>query len=817
MTDQLISKNDIKAIMGKTMSFKKFKEEVLTDYRLACESRELSLMCRREVLTGKAKFGIVGDGKELPQIVLSKFFKEGDFRSGYYRDQTLMLALGNVTHEQLFAQLYANPDLDKEPHSGGRQMNAHFATKSIDRQGNWNDLTKIKNTSADVSCTAGQMPRAVGLALASKQFRQNKALHPYKNLSNKGNEVTFVTIGDASTSEGVFWEAVNAAGVQQIPMAISVWDDGYGISVPRKYQTTKDSISEVLRGFEIDDKRKNGVQSGILIYKVPGWDYPEMMRVYREGLKKVRELHIPALFHITELTQPQGHSTSGSHERYKDKERLQWEKENDCLLRMHNWVIESSIATTQELATIRTQAKQRIKEARNTAWSEFNNPIKQSIKELIGIYQQAVNRVSTPNILTNAIQSIQAEMNPVWHHISLSLRQVLFQLRNEPKENTQVLIDWYQQFQTTKQQQYTSHLYSESSQSPLNIPANLPVYSTDAPIKNGSEILNACFDAALTRDPKILAFGEDVGKIGDVNQGMAGLQAKHGELRVFDTGIREWTIMGQGIGLAMRGLRPIAEIQYLDYLVYGLEPLTDDLASLHYRTYGGQKAPLIVRTRGHRLEGVWHAGSPLGMIINALRGLHVLVPRNMTQAAGFYNTLLQGDDPALVIECLNAYRLKERLPDNIGTFTIPLGTPEILRSGSDISIVTYGACCRIAEQAAITLAQVGIDCEIIDVQTLLPFDIHHHILHSLKKTNRVLFVDEDVPGGATAYMMQQVLEKQNAYHYLDSPPATLTATQNRPAYGSDGNYYCKPGVEDVIEKVYAIMHEFDPTAFPKIF
>jgi 2-oxoisovalerate dehydrogenase E1 component len=817
-----ITQQDIYDIIGEHISLDQFKQIVLADYRLAYESREASIWGRKEVISGKAKFGILGDGKELAQIALAKTFQNGDFRSGYYRDQTIMFAIGSLNLEQYFAQLYANPNPDEEPHSAGRQMNCHFATHSLDKNGNWNNLTAQKNTSSDISSTAAQMPRAIGLALASKQFRQTEALKNYPQFSNNGNEVTFCTIGDASTSEGPFWEAINAMNVLQIPLAVSVWDDGYGISVPRKLQTSKGSISTALSGFE-----RNEDGEGMLIYTAKGWDYAELCRTYRKGIAQVRRHHIPALFHIQEVTQPQGHSTSGDHRRYKSTERLEWEKEYDCITRFKQWILDRDIATADELQTIEKEAKTTVRQAKQRAWESYNQPINEAADTLQQHLAQLVPSLDQQpsQSLIQAIWSDFANRQEkaisgqgavlTMRDIAETARRVLFLSHAQPNNAIrQNLLQWTQNFQATKQDQYSSHLYSQSANATLKIPIVPAQYSDESPLLNGYEILNHCFDALFANNPLVCAFGEDVGNIGDVNQGMVGMQQKYGIDRVFDTGIRELTIMGQGIGMALRGLRPIAEIQYLDYLIYGLQILCDDAATLHYRTAGRQKAPIIVRTRGHRLEGIWHSGSPMGMMLHALRGMLLLVPRNMTQAAGFYNTLLQSDEPAIVIECLNGYRLKERLPDNIGEFTVPVGVPEIIRTGTDLSLITYGACCRIALEAAEWLAKVGIEIEIIDVQSLLPFDVHHYIVQSIRKTNRVLFLDEDVPGGATAYMMQQVMEQQNAYQYLDAAPATLSAQAHRPAYGSDGDYYSKPNAEDVFEKVYSIMHEFSPQKYP---
>ncbi len=812
--ETIVSENrerDITTIYGSNLTITELKLMVLKDYKLAYLSRQISLICRREVLSGKAKFGILGDGKELPQIALSKVFKEGDFRSGYYRDQTLMLALENVTPLQLYSQLYANPDPDLEPHSAGRQMNAHFATHSLDRQGHWQQLTKIKNTASDISCTAGQMPRAIGLSLASKLYRKNPALDKDRQFSNNGNEITFVTIGDASTSEGHFWEAINAAGVLKTPMIVSIWDDGYGISVPTEYQTTKGNISEVLEGFRLNEKG-----DGYLMYRVKAWDYPELLRVYREVSTRVREEHIPAIVHVQEVTQPQGHSTSGSHERYKDAERLQWEKDWDCLTKMREWILKENIAGEEELEIIEKEALKAARKAKKEAWLAFTQPTTNYIQELENLVQAVLQTATSDQkgLIDKLLQKLKNKINPTNKDAYKIARRILYVLRNDKSNAKFQLLNWKNRFQLTYEEIYHSYVYSQSDLSPMRVKANPPIYDENSPILNGFQVLNYCFDAALEREPRLVAFGEDVGTIGDVNQGFAQLQEKYGEDRVSDTGIRELTIMGQGIGLAMRGFRPIVEIQYLDYFIYGFQPIVDDLATLHYRTNGRQKAPLIIRTRGHRLEGIWHTGSPIAMILNGVRGVHVLVPRDMTRAAAFYNTLLQSDDPAIVIECLNGYRLKEKLPNNVDTMTIPLGVPETLRTGTDVTIVTYGSCCRIADEACDLLAEMGISVELIDVQSLLPFDIHHDIVKSLAKTNRIVFLDEDVPGGASAFMMQQVLEVQGGYYHLDSKAVTITASEHRSPFGSDGDYFSKPSVEDVVEGVYDLMHELDPEAYP---
>lgn len=783
-------------------------KEILADYRLAVESREASLIGRKEVFMGKAKFGIFGDGKEIPQIAMAKIFKNGDFRSGYYRDQTFMFAIGELTVQQYFAQLYAHTDVEADPASAGRLMNGHYATRMLDENGMFKNLADIKNSSADISPTAGQMPRLLGLAYASKLFRQNTSLHPYTNLSHQGNEIAFGTIGNASTSEGMFFEAINAAGVLQVPMMMSVWDDGYGISVPQEYHTTKGSISKALAGLQ-----RTATEKGFEILVVKGWDYAALIETYIKAEKICREEHVPVLVHVIEVTQPQGHSTSGSHERYKSKERLAWERQHDCITKMREWIISDVLILPEELDAIEKEAKLSAKQARDLAWKAFTADIKKDQNYIAKLLIQAEAESKHGAVLEEIKLELIKAINPTRLDTMRAAKKALRVLREENTQQRAALIQWIQSAEADNYDRYSSHLHSQSIDSALKVSRVDPVYADSSAFVDGREILQQCFDAALARDPKVLAFGEDVGKIGDVNQGFAGLQAKYGELRVTDTGIRECTIVGQGIGLAIRGLRPIAEIQYLDYFIYALQTLSDDLATLHYRTKGGQKAPLIVRTRGHRLEGVWHAGSPIGMILHSLRGMYILVPRNMTQAAGFYNTMLRSDDPALIIECLNGYRLKEKLPENIAEMTVPLGVPDILREGTDITIVTYGSMCRVVMEAAEALAQAGIYAEVIDVQSLLPFDIHHRILESVKKTNRVVFADEDVPGGATSFMLQQVLEVQNAYQYLDSKPVTITGKEHRPAYASDGDYFTKPNAEEVFEKVYEVMREAFPDKF----
>jgi len=800
----MIENNELAMNIESRLSFEEFRKEVLNDYRLACVSREVSLLARKEVLTGKAKFGIFGDGKEVAQIAMSKYFQPGDFRSGYYRDQTVAFATGIATPEQFFSQLYADPDVNNDPFSGGRQMNSHFATPNMDKEGNMLPLVQMKNSAADMAPTAAQMPRALGLALASKLFRKVDELKDMKHLSNGGNEIAFATIGDASTSEGHFWETMNAAGVLQVPLAVFVWDDGYGISVPRKYQTTKNSISAALEGF----RKANGT-NGFDIYNIKGWDYAGMCEVLEPAIRKIRETHIPALFHVEEITQPQGHSTSGSHERYKSKERLAWEKEFDCNVKMRSWILENALADEATLQQIEAEAKTAAQDARKAAWEKYITPIKAEVQQFLAHATPVVAVAGArADFVQKAIHEVQTNREPQRRDILKAAASILVRLKAQKNEPAvQQLQAYYDAYFRQEKENYTSGLHAGGVNSALNVPVVPAEYGDEPTVINGYEVLNKYFDQLFTNNPKVFAFGEDVGKIGDVNQGFAGLQQKHGGFRIADTGIRELTIMGQGIGMALRGLRPIAEIQYLDYLLYGLQPLSDDVASLQYRTKGAMYCPLIVRTRGHRLEGIWHSGSPMGMIINSLRGMHVCVPRNMVQAAGMYNTLLKANEPAIVIESLNGYRLKEKLPVNLDTYTVPLGIPEILKQGEDVTIVTYGSMTRIVEEAVNTLEELGVSCEIIDVQTLLPFDIHHIIVESLKKTNRILFADEDVPGGGTAYMFQQVMEVQGGYRWLDVAPRTLSAQAHRPAYGSDGDYFSKPNTEDVVSIVLQMMEE----------
>lgn len=787
-------------------------KEILADYRLACESREASLIGRKEVFMGKAKFGIFGDGKEVAQLAMAKAFKNGDFRAGYYRDQTFMFAIGQLSLQQYFAQLYAHTDVEADPASGGRLMNGHFATRMLDDQGKLKNLTESKNSSADISPTAGQMPRLLGMAYASKLFRNNKNLHGYTNLSVNGNEIAFGTIGNASTSEGMFYEAMNAAGVLQVPMLMSVWDDAYGISVPQEYHTTKGSISKTLAGLQRNEREK-----GFEIINVKGWDYPALVEAYQKAEKICREEHVPVLVHVDEVTQPQGHSTSGSHERYKSKERLAWEAEHDCLRKMREWIIDDVNILPDELDTIEVEAKKLAKAAKENAWKAFNDSMQADFNEALSLLKELSSNTTAINELSTLTEALEKTQNPIRLDGIKAAKKALRFVRSENSEAKTNLINWLKRVEEENERRYSSHLLSESEEAALKVAEIKPSYADNAPEVDGREVMQAFFDIALGRDPLIFAIGEDVGKIGDVNQGFAGLQEKYGELRVTDTGIRECTIIGQGIGAALRGMRPITEIQYLDYLLYALQIMSDDLACLQYRTKGGQKAPLIIRTRGHRLEGVWHSGSPIGMMLHSLRGMHVLTPRNMTQAAGFYNTLLQSDEPAIVIECLNGYRLKEKMPSNLGEYTVPLGVPEILREGNDVTIVTYGSMCRVILDAAQELEKFGISCEVIDAQSLLPFDVHHSIVESVKKTNRLVLADEDVPGGASAYMMQKVVEEQGAYRHLDSQPLTIAAKEHRPAYASDGDYFSKPNPETVFDKIYAMMQEAEPERFPAIY
>lgn len=807
----------------KNLSFNDFKNEVLNDYKVARISRECSLLGRREVLTGKAKFGIFGDGKEVPQLAMAKAFKNGDFRSGYYRDQTFMMSIGELNAQQFFAGLYAHTDIQIEPMSAGRQMGGHFSTHSIDDNGNWKNLTLQKNSSSDISPTAAQMPRLVGLAQASKAYRNIEALNKKSHFSVNGNEVAWGTIGNASTSEGIFFESINAAGVLEVPMVMSVWDDEYGISVHAKHQTTKESISEILKGFQ-----KEEGTNGYEIFIVNGWDYVQLIDVYAKASKIARENHTPVLIHVKELTQPQGHSTSGSHERYKNIERLKWEKEFDCIEKMREWILNFELEDgngnilkfvddNQELIALEKEAKKEVATAKRTAWNAFINEIKQEVTTAVKLLEKVAVKSSNGTFITKIKNDLESIVEPIRKDVLTASRKALRFLKDESFSEKNELQEFIKKSILEASYKYSSHLTSETPKAAVNISEKLVNYDSEKKIVDGRIIMRENFDAILNNHPEVLIFGEDAGKIGDVNQGLEGLQQKYGTQRVSDTGIREATIIGQGIGLAMRGLRPIAEIQYLDYLLYGLQIMSDDLATLRYRTFGKQKAPLIIRTRGHRLEGIWHSGSPMGGIINNIRGIHVLVPRNMTKAAGFYNTLLQGDDPALVIECLNGYRLKEELPSNFGEFTTPIGVVEKIRQGKDITVVSYGSTLRIVQEVAKELMQIGIDIEIIDAQSLLPFDINHDTLKSVAKTNRLLIVDEDVPGGASAYLLQQIIEEQDAYQYLDSKPATLTSKAHRPAYGSDGDYFSKPSAEDIFEKAYEMMHEADPNKYKSLY
>lgn len=790
------------------LTAQEFKQNVIADYTLVYKSRQTSLLGRKEVLTGKAKFGIFGDGKELPQIAMAKAFQNGDFRSGYYRDQTFMMAIGQHTVQEFFAQLYAHTDVEAEPASAGRMMNGHFGTRSLNADGSWKSLKDQKNSSSDISPTAGQMLRLVGLAHASKYYRENNTLIGENLFSENGNEVAWGTIGNASSSEGHFFEAINAAGVLQIPMVVSVWDDGYGISVPAKYQTTKENISEILKGFQRDHAGK-----GFEIIVVKGWNYPELIGAYEKASKIAREEHVPVLVHVTELTQPQGHSTSGSHERYKSKERLAWELEYDCVAQFRSFILDNNLASEDELTALENTTKKEVNEAKKAAWEAYLSPIKKEVEEAAQLLTQLSNAAQKPEI-GELVNELKAITEPIRKDIGVAMNKALRITYGQTLSERTAIVNYKAQYLADNTERYNSHLFSQSEESAMKVKEIKPQFSEDSKWVDGREIMQAFFDIALARDPRVFAFGEDVGKIGDVNQGFAGLQEKYGESRVFDTGIRELTIIGQGIGAALRGLRPIAEIQYLDYLLYGLQPLSDDLATLQYRTKGGQKAPLIVRTRGHRLEGIWHSGSPIGMILNSIRGMHVLVPRNMVQAAGYYNTLLQSDEPAIIIECLNGYRIKEKLPDNLGEYTVPLGIPETLITGDDITVVSYGSTLRVAEEAIKQLQGIGINCELIDVQSLLPMDINHEIVKSLKKTNKLVVIDEDVPGGASAFILQHILEVQGGYQHLDAKPITITAKAHRPPYGTDGDYFSKPSAETIFETLLDVMHDYHPGLFP---
>ncbi|MDG1778679.1 MAG: thiamine pyrophosphate-dependent enzyme [Flavobacteriaceae bacterium] len=796
--------------LTKNITFEEFRSEILKDYEIAVTSRECSLLGRREVLTGKAKFGIFGDGKELPQLAWSKAFKNGDFRSGYYRDQTFMMAIGSLTVEQFFAGLYAHTDIDFDPMSAGRQMGGHFVTHSLDENYNWKNLTEQKNSSSDISPTAAQMPRLLGLAQASKVYKNLSGFDTQK-FSNEGKEVAWGTIGNASTSEGLFFETINAAGVLQVPMVISVWDDDYGISVHAKHQTTKENISKILSGFQRDENDK-----GYEILNVKGWDYVELINTYEKAGQIAREEHVPVLIHVNELTQPQGHSTSGSHERYKEPKRLQWERAHDCNTKFKNWIVTNNIATEDELFDLEKQIKTKVKEGKIKAWNNFLNPIKSERTTVIDLIRAAAVQSPQKVFIEKEVSNLEALKEPMRKDVLGVSRSILKYLINDDSSEKQALISWINEYTKNTQIKYSSLLYSESPKRPENIEAITPTYDTNSEFVDGRIILRDNFDKIFAKHPDVLIFGQDSGAIGDVNQGLEGLQEKYGETRIADVGIREATIIGQGIGMALRGLRPIAEIQYLDYILYALQTISDDLATLHYRTLGKQKAPMIIRTRGHRLEGIWHSGSPMGSILGLIRGVNVLVPRNMTKAAGFYNTLLESDQPALVVECLNGYRLKEKKPNNLGVFKTKIGEIENIKDGNDLTIVSYGSTLRIVEQTARELLEVGIDVEVIDVQSLIPFDLNQDIVKSIAKTNRLLIVDEDVPGGASAYILTEILKQENAYELLDSKPETLTAQPHRPAYGSDGDYFSKPSKEDVFEAAYEIMHEADPNTYPKL-
>lgn len=795
------------------LTFEEFKKSILRDYSVAVNSREASLLGRREVLTGKAKFGIFGDGKELPNLAMARVFRKGDFRSGYYRDQTFMMSIGEYTVQQMFSALYAHADLEADSGSGGRQMTGHFSTRSINDDGTWANLTEKYNSSADISPTAGQMPRLLGLAQASKVYKNVEELKDWTNFSKSGNEVAFGTIGNASTSEGLFWETMNAAGVLQVPMIISVWDDDYGISVHAKDQTIKQSISEALKGFKRDKNNK-----GFEIFTVKGWDYPALIDTYTKAEKIAREEHVPVLVHVIELTQPQGHSTSGSHERYKSAERLQWEKDFDCNLKMRQWILEKGIVDSEEtLIEIEKDAKKSVREAKARAWKNYITPIKKVQKEVFGMLKELASKSKRGRKIAE-YNSLLAEIKEPGFKESIQAARVA--LRYCAKEDFEIknkIQNWIKDFNFNMQSKFSSHVWSETENAAHKIKSISPTYNDDSAMVDARIVLRDNFDKIFETRPEVITFGEDTGKIGDVNQGLEGLQSKYGETRIADTGIREATIIGQGIGMAMRGLRPIAEIQYLDYLMYGLQTVSDDLASLHYRTVGGQRAPMIIRTRGHRLEGVWHAGSPLGKLINAMRGINILVPRNMTKAAGFYNTLLQSDEPGLVIEPLNGYRKKEKMPNNLGEFRTPIGEVEITKQGTDITLVSYGSTFHIVADAAVQLEEVGINAEVIDIQSILPLDVNHDIVKSISKTNRLLVIDEDLPHGASAYILQKIVEQQKAYRYLDSAPKTLTAKEHRPAYASDGDYFSKPSAEDVFDTVYEIMHESNPKKYPEIY
>ena len=802
-----------KSNLTSELSFDDFKKEVLKDYRLANLSRIMSMDGRKEVLSGKGSFGIFGDGKELPQIAWAKVFKNGDFRSGYYRDQTFMLAIDAITPEQFFASLYGHADINFEPSSAGRQMNNHFATHSLDENGQWKNLMQQKNSSSDVSSTAAQMPRLLGLAQASKVYRELKQLPPEaEKFTQNGNEIAWGTIGNASTSEGHFWETMNAAGVMQVPLVMQVWDDEYGISVHAEYQTTKENISEIMKGFQRDE---NG--AGFEIFRVKGWDYPALVETYQKAEKIAREEHVPVLIHVQECTQPMGHSTSGSHERYKSKERLQWEQDFDGIKKMREWLLDSQIADAETLDQIEKEAKKQVKEARKKAWADYTAPMKAEKMELLSILDQVIQQSQNKNFILPLRNTLAQNKEPKRADILETARKILRYIRKENISSKKTLADWIKNYQALNEPKYSKYLFSEGSGKAVLVKEVKPTYKADAPMVDGRIVLRDNFEKLFEKYPELLVFGEDSGKIGDVNQGLEGMQEKFGKVRVSDTGIREATIIGQGIGLAMRGLRPIAEIQYLDYILYGLQTMSDDLATVHYRSFGRQKAPAIIRTRGHRLEGIWHSGSPMGGLLHLLRGINILVPRNLTQAAGFYNTMLESDEPALIIESLNGYRLKEKMPDNLGEFKVPVGQVELMKPGKDITLVSYGSTLRLVQQAAKELKEAGIDAEVIDVQSLLPFDRHHDIATSVQKTNRLLVIDEDVPGGASAYILDKIINEQEAWKYLDSKPQALTAKEHRPAYGHDGDYFSKPSVDDIFEKVYDIMAEAYPEKYPELY
>jgi pyruvate/2-oxoglutarate/acetoin dehydrogenase E1 component/TPP-dependent pyruvate/acetoin dehydrogenase alpha subunit len=788
-------------------------DTIVRDYRIAFVSREASYLGRKEVFSGKAKFGIFGDGKEVAQVAMAHAFRKGDVRSGYYRDQTIMLALGMLSLEEFFAQLYAHADVEHEPASGGRSMTAHFATRTLNPDGSWKALAEMLNSSADVSPTGSQMPRLVGLGYASRLYRELEGLRSFTRFSKNGDEIAFGTVGNATCAEGLFWESVNAIGVLQVPVVVSIWDDEYGISVHNEHQITKGDLSELLGGFQ----RAKGSRKGFDVHRVKGWDYPALCETYRDAADTARREHVPSLIHVTEMTQPQGHSTSGSHERYKSQERLEWEADHDCVRMMRDWLLEQGVVDEREVQRMEQEDRQHVRDSAARAWAAYSGPIRKERDALMVMIEDASRDSSAAVGLDRICERLRRMQNPLRRDVMRALHDALVATRRDPPAVRERLRAWDREQREVNQRRYSSHLYSESAESALNVTVVPPAYDDDPRDLRGFEILNRCFDAALARYPQLVALGEDVGRLGDVNQGFAGLQKKYGELRVSDTGIREATIVGQGIGMAMRGLRPIVELQYLDYVLYALQIMSDDLATVRYRSAGGQKAPLIIRTRGHRLEGIWHAGSPMAGIINLVRGMYVCVPRDMTRAAGFYNTLLRSDDPALIVEVLNGYRLREKLPSNIGEFTVPLGVPDVLRAGSDVTVVTYGACCRIAMEAAEQLSGVGIEVELLDVQTLLPFDRPGKIVESVKRTGRVVFLDEDVPGGATAFMLQQVLDQQGGYAWLDSPPRAVSARPHRPAYGSDGDYWSKPNREDVFRAVYDLMHETDPTRFPSFY